>query len=166
MAARLVNPCHQTPFLPNRQLQEVSDTIVHLFFTHFWRLLSEGVIKETDESEKTVPANCSTQFFDPVQNRCLCQSSSCAFVDQTKPIGPNGQPVAQVCSYSLVLCIYFVSLTDPDAAGDSSVNREGLDLTVFHPRRLALPHSGASPPESVMTLSVYMLASWSPSVFR
>jgi len=34
-----------------------------------------------------LPANCSTAFFDPIANKCLCESSSCAFTDQTRPIG-------------------------------------------------------------------------------
>lgn len=38
-----------------------------------------------------VPANCSTPFWDPIGNKCLCQSSACQFLDTTKPIGPNGQ---------------------------------------------------------------------------
>ncbi|KAH8922277.1 hypothetical protein BT69DRAFT_1312656 [Atractiella rhizophila] len=34
-----------------------------------------------------LPANCSTAFFDPIKNRCLCQDASCKFEDQTRPIG-------------------------------------------------------------------------------
>lgn len=37
-----------------------------------------------------LPANCSTPFWDPIGNKCLCTSSSCQFNDQTRPIGPNG----------------------------------------------------------------------------
>lgn len=37
-----------------------------------------------------LPANCSTPFWDPIGNKCLCTSSSCQFSDQTRPIGPNG----------------------------------------------------------------------------
>ncbi|CAH7686651.1 family 4 carbohydrate esterase [Phakopsora pachyrhizi] len=37
-----------------------------------------------------LPANCSTPFWDPIGNRCLCTSSSCQFQDETRPIGPNG----------------------------------------------------------------------------
>ncbi|KAH9461567.1 hypothetical protein Pst134EA_017866 [Puccinia striiformis f. sp. tritici] len=37
-----------------------------------------------------LPANCSTPFWDPIGNKCLCTSSSCQFSDMTRPIGPNG----------------------------------------------------------------------------
>ncbi|KAK2462850.1 hypothetical protein APHAL10511_005048 [Amanita phalloides] len=35
-------------------------------------------------------ANCSTPFWDPIQGKCICTSSTCAFVDTSRPIGPNG----------------------------------------------------------------------------
>jgi len=34
-----------------------------------------------------VPANCSTAFWDPQGGSCLCTSSTCAFVDSSRPIG-------------------------------------------------------------------------------
>ncbi|KAF7333423.1 Carbohydrate esterase family 4 [Mycena venus] len=37
-----------------------------------------------------LPANCSTPFWDPIGNKCLCNSDSCAFTDVSRPIGPNG----------------------------------------------------------------------------
>lgn len=37
-----------------------------------------------------IPGNCSTAFWDPIGNKCLCQDSSCAFTDNSRPIGPNG----------------------------------------------------------------------------
>jgi len=37
-----------------------------------------------------LPDNCMTPFWDPIGNKCLCTESSCAFVDQTRAIGPNG----------------------------------------------------------------------------
>lgn len=37
-----------------------------------------------------LPANCSTPFWDPIGNKCLCTSSACQFSDMTRPIGPNG----------------------------------------------------------------------------
>lgn len=37
-----------------------------------------------------LPANCSTPFWDPIKGNCICTSSSCAFVDNSRPIGPNG----------------------------------------------------------------------------
>ncbi|CAE6448586.1 unnamed protein product [Rhizoctonia solani] len=37
-----------------------------------------------------LPANCSTPFWDPIGSKCLCQDSACQFVDQSRPIGPNG----------------------------------------------------------------------------
>ncbi|KZP04662.1 hypothetical protein FIBSPDRAFT_1054534 [Athelia psychrophila] len=36
-----------------------------------------------------LPANCSTPFWDPIAGNCLCTSSTCAFTDGTRPIGPN-----------------------------------------------------------------------------
>ncbi|KDN49056.1 hypothetical protein RSAG8_02409, partial [Rhizoctonia solani AG-8 WAC10335] len=37
-----------------------------------------------------LPANCSTPFWDPIGAKCLCKDSACQFVDQSRPIGPNG----------------------------------------------------------------------------
>jgi peptidoglycan/xylan/chitin deacetylase (PgdA/CDA1 family) len=37
-----------------------------------------------------LPGNCSTPFWDPVAGHCLCTSSTCAFTDNTRTIGPNG----------------------------------------------------------------------------
>lgn len=37
-----------------------------------------------------LPANCSTPFWDPVKGQCICTSDTCAFVDNSRPIGPNG----------------------------------------------------------------------------
>ncbi|KAG2069469.1 hypothetical protein BDR04DRAFT_1101568 [Suillus decipiens] len=37
-----------------------------------------------------LPSNCSTPFWDPIAGSCLCQSSDCAFTDNSRPIGPNG----------------------------------------------------------------------------
>lgn len=37
-----------------------------------------------------LPANCSTPFWDPIGGKCICTSSSCAFTDESRPIGPNG----------------------------------------------------------------------------
>jgi len=37
-----------------------------------------------------LPSNCLTPFWDPIGNKCLCTESSCAFTDQTRPIGANG----------------------------------------------------------------------------
>jgi len=34
-----------------------------------------------------VPANCSTPFWDPIGGKCLCTSDSCAFNDDSRPIG-------------------------------------------------------------------------------
>ncbi|GAA6018025.1 hypothetical protein JCM11491_000035 [Sporobolomyces phaffii] len=39
------------------------------------------------DTRHTLPANCSTAFFNPQTNECLCSSSACAFTDSTKPIG-------------------------------------------------------------------------------
>ncbi|KAL8279618.1 hypothetical protein RQP46_007931 [Phenoliferia psychrophenolica] len=40
-----------------------------------------------------ISANCSTAFFDPVANKCLCTDATCAFQDNTGPITePTGTP--------------------------------------------------------------------------
>jgi hypothetical protein len=37
-----------------------------------------------------LPANCSTPFWDPIAGKCQCNAESCAFIDDSRPIGPNG----------------------------------------------------------------------------
>ncbi|CAK5266052.1 unnamed protein product [Mycena citricolor] len=37
-----------------------------------------------------LPSNCSTAFWDPIAGNCLCNANTCAFVDNSRPIGPNG----------------------------------------------------------------------------
>ncbi|KAF8079249.1 hypothetical protein FPV67DRAFT_1404049 [Lyophyllum atratum] len=37
-----------------------------------------------------LPANCSTPFWDPINGKCICTSNTCAFNDNSRPIGPNG----------------------------------------------------------------------------
>lgn len=37
-----------------------------------------------------VPSNCSTAFWDPIGNTCICQSGDCSFTDISRPIGANG----------------------------------------------------------------------------
>jgi peptidoglycan/xylan/chitin deacetylase (PgdA/CDA1 family) len=37
-----------------------------------------------------LPANCSTPFWDPIGAKCLCTNAQCNFIDQSRPIGPNG----------------------------------------------------------------------------
>lgn len=37
-----------------------------------------------------VSPNCSTPFWDPIKGECICTSSTCAFTDTSRPIGPNG----------------------------------------------------------------------------
>lgn len=39
---------------------------------------------------RPVAANCSTPFWDPIKGECICNSATCAFTDQSRPIGPNG----------------------------------------------------------------------------
>ncbi|GAA5858698.1 hypothetical protein JCM8547_001429 [Rhodosporidiobolus lusitaniae] len=39
------------------------------------------------DTRYTLPSNCSTPFFDPIKNQCLCDSDDCKFTDTTKPIG-------------------------------------------------------------------------------
>ena len=44
----------------------------------------------THPSSLPVPSNCSTPFWDPIKGECICTSSTCAFTDTSRPIGPNG----------------------------------------------------------------------------
>jgi len=37
-----------------------------------------------------LPTNCSTPFWDPIDGKCLCTSSTCLFTDGSRPVGPNG----------------------------------------------------------------------------
>lgn len=37
-----------------------------------------------------ISVNCTTPFWDPVQGKCLCTAPNCTYVDNSKPIGPNG----------------------------------------------------------------------------
>ncbi|GAA5966175.1 hypothetical protein JCM3765_006074 [Sporobolomyces pararoseus] len=41
------------------------------------------------DTRHTLPSNCSTPFFNPQTNECLCKDgdASCAFTDDTRPIG-------------------------------------------------------------------------------
>jgi hypothetical protein len=34
-----------------------------------------------------LPSNCSTPFWDPVAGHCICNSTTCAFNDNSRPIG-------------------------------------------------------------------------------
>jgi hypothetical protein len=34
-----------------------------------------------------LPTNCSTPFWDPINGKCVCTSSTCAFTDNSRPIG-------------------------------------------------------------------------------
>jgi len=36
-----------------------------------------------------ISANCSTPWWDPIGNKCLCTDSSCQFTDMSRTIGPN-----------------------------------------------------------------------------
>jgi hypothetical protein len=36
-----------------------------------------------------VPVNCSTPFWDPIAGSCICTSNTCAFADNSRPIGVN-----------------------------------------------------------------------------
>lgn len=69
-----------TPILLNRFRREVKLGLgVRATFSEFILNFSLRPI--------TVPANCSTPFWDPIQGSCLCQESSCEFNDVSRPIG-------------------------------------------------------------------------------
>ncbi|KAF5385148.1 hypothetical protein D9615_000983 [Tricholomella constricta] len=47
-------------------------------------------VPEGQNARFRLPANCSTPFWDPIDGKCICTSSTCAFADDSRPIGPNG----------------------------------------------------------------------------
>ncbi|KAF8555101.1 hypothetical protein OG21DRAFT_1508030 [Imleria badia] len=47
-------------------------------------------VAEGQQARFRLPANCSTPFWDPIAGNCLCTTHDCAFVDNSRPIGPNG----------------------------------------------------------------------------
>jgi len=47
-------------------------------------------VADGQQPRHRLPANCSTPFWDPIEGKCICTSSTCAFVDNSRPIGPNG----------------------------------------------------------------------------
>ncbi|VDC06726.1 unnamed protein product [Peniophora sp. CBMAI 1063] len=50
----------------------------------------EQSVADGQQARFRLPANCSTPFWDPIGNKCLCSDSSCQFTDNSRPIGPNG----------------------------------------------------------------------------
>ncbi|RXW17589.1 hypothetical protein EST38_g8262 [Candolleomyces aberdarensis] len=46
--------------------------------------------QDPNQVRHRLPATCSTEYWDPIGNQCLCNSASCAFQDSSRPIGPNG----------------------------------------------------------------------------
>jgi hypothetical protein len=51
----------------------------------------------------SVPANCSTPFWDPVKGQCLCTSSTCQFQDNSRPIGVS-HLLASLRYHHLLIC--------------------------------------------------------------
>ncbi|KAG6916870.1 hypothetical protein DXG01_004851 [Tephrocybe rancida] len=47
-------------------------------------------VPDGEQARFRLPSNCSTPFWDPIDGKCICSSSSCAFVDNSRPIGANG----------------------------------------------------------------------------
>jgi hypothetical protein len=47
-------------------------------------------VKDGDKPRFRLPANCSTPFWDPIEGKCICTSSTCQFQDNSRAIGPNG----------------------------------------------------------------------------
>ncbi|KZT27524.1 hypothetical protein NEOLEDRAFT_1130497 [Neolentinus lepideus HHB14362 ss-1] len=47
-------------------------------------------VPDGQQARFRLPTNCSTPFWDPIQGQCLCTSDTCAFTDNSRPIGPNG----------------------------------------------------------------------------
>ena len=56
-----------------------------------------------------VPANCSTPFWDPIAGNCLCTSDSCAFYDESRPIGVSTLT-------AITESVFSFSLAQPDGA--------------------------------------------------
>ena len=50
---------------------------------------------------RLVPANCSTPFWDPIAAECLCTSDSCAFSDDSRPIGVSTPNAITESGFSL-----------------------------------------------------------------
>lgn len=46
-----------------------------------------NAVTRTDCLCRLVPQNCSTPFWDPIKGECICTSSTCAFADDSRPIG-------------------------------------------------------------------------------
>jgi hypothetical protein len=55
----------------------VSDVSIVCFY-YFSQLIDRHLL---------VPANCSTPFWDPIKGQCICTSDTCAFADNSRPIG-------------------------------------------------------------------------------
>lgn len=66
-----------------------------------------------------VPANCSTPFWDPIGNKCICNSTTCSFSDDSRPIG--------VCRHLLfsIICSCVYALT----SSSSILQPNGANLT-------------------------------------
>ncbi|CAL1694786.1 unnamed protein product [Somion occarium] len=47
-------------------------------------------VPDGQQARIRLPANCSTPFWDPIAGECICTASTCAFSDNSRPIGPNG----------------------------------------------------------------------------
>ncbi|KAF9488197.1 hypothetical protein BDN71DRAFT_1424830 [Pleurotus eryngii] len=47
-------------------------------------------VADGQQARFRLPQNCSTPFWDPIKGECICTSSTCAFADGSRPIGPNG----------------------------------------------------------------------------
>lgn len=47
-------------------------------------------VPDGQQARFRLPANCSTPFWDPIKGQCICTSDTCSFVDNSRPIGPNG----------------------------------------------------------------------------
>ncbi|KAJ6617433.1 hypothetical protein B0H10DRAFT_1948335 [Mycena sp. CBHHK59/15] len=47
-------------------------------------------VPDGQQARFRLPTNCSTPFWDPIGGKCLCTSSTCAFTDNSRPIGSNG----------------------------------------------------------------------------
>ncbi|KAF9025089.1 hypothetical protein BDZ89DRAFT_1092694 [Hymenopellis radicata] len=50
----------------------------------------QQVVPDGQQARFRLPGNCSTPFWDPINGQCICSSQTCAFQDNSRPIGPNG----------------------------------------------------------------------------
>ena len=85
----------------------------------------------------TVPANCSTPFWDPIEGNCLCTSDSCAFNDDSRPIGVS--TLSRIAELGLSF-----SLTQPNGANLTGGGTGGNFSGDSQPSNSYIPFNGGN----------------------